>query len=47
MQVTFSPQAKDDLDYWLTNNKTTAKKIVQLIEDIQQNPLMELVNRNR
>ncbi len=40
MQVTFSPQAKDDLDYWLTNNKTTAKKIVQLIEDIQQNPFV-------
>lgn len=38
MQVTFSPQAKDDLDYWLKTNKSIAKKIVQLIEAIKQNP---------
>jgi len=38
MQITFSPQAKDDLEFWLKTNKTTAKKIVQLIEDIKQNP---------
>ncbi len=38
MQVTFSPQAKDDFDYWLITDKSTAKKIVRLIEDIQKNP---------
>lgn len=38
MQVIFSRQAKDDFDYWLKTNKPTAKKIVQLIEAIKQNP---------
>ena len=38
MQVTFSPQAKDDFDNWLKTNKSVAKKIVQLIEAIKQNP---------
>lgn len=38
MQVTFSPQAKADFDYWLKTNKAIAKKIVQLIEAIKQNP---------
>ena len=38
MQVTFSPQAKADFDYWLKTNKSIAKKIVQLIEAIKQNP---------
>ena len=38
MQVTFSPQAKEDFDNWLKTNKSVAKKIVQLIEAIKQNP---------
>ena len=38
MQVTFSPQAKEDFDNWLKTNKSVAKKIVQLIETIKQNP---------
>ena len=38
MQVTFSPQAKEDFDNWLKTNKSVAKKIVQLIEAIRQNP---------
>lgn len=38
MQVTFSPQAKDDLDYWLKTNKVIARKIARLIDDINQTP---------
>lgn len=38
MQVIFSPQAKADFDYWLKTNKSIAKKIIQLIEAIKQNP---------
>lgn len=38
MQVTFCPQAKVDFDYWLKTNKSIAKKIVQLLKDIKQNP---------
>ena len=38
MQITFSPLAKEDFDNWLKTNKSVAKKIVQLIEAIKQNP---------
>ena len=39
MQVTFSPQAKEDLDFWIkTGNKSISKKIVQLIGAIKENP---------
>ena len=38
MQVTFSPEAKADLDYWLKNNKANAKKILKFIKAIEQNP---------
>lgn len=38
MQVTFSPQAKEDFDHWLKTNKYIAKKIIQLIEVTKQDP---------
>ncbi len=38
MQVTFSPQAKSDFDYWLKINKSIAKRIFEIIEAIQRNP---------
>lgn len=38
MQVTFSPKAKEDFDYWLVNNKPIARKIVSLIEALSLNP---------
>ena len=38
MQVTFSPRAKEDFEHWLKINKATARKIVQLIEAIKENP---------
>lgn len=38
MQVTFSPQANADFNYWIKTNKSIAQKIVQLIEAIKQNP---------
>ncbi|HLS29306.1 MAG TPA: Txe/YoeB family addiction module toxin [Flavobacteriaceae bacterium] len=38
MQVTFSPQAKKDFDYWEKTNKAISKKILRLIVAIQQDP---------
>ncbi len=38
MQVTFSPKAKEDFDYWLMTNKSISRKIVSLIEAIMDNP---------
>ncbi len=38
MQVTFSPKAKEDLDYWLHSNKAITRKIVTLIEAIMLSP---------
>lgn len=37
MQVTFSPKAKEDFEFWLKSNKTIARKIVGLIESIKEN----------
>lgn len=39
MEVIFSPQAIEDLEYWKkTGNKIIQKKIQQLIESIQETP---------
>lgn len=38
MQVTFSPKAQNDFEFWLKNKKSMASKIVQLIENIKENP---------
>ena len=38
MQITFSPKAKEDFDYWLHTNKSISRKIVSLIEAIMLNP---------
>ena len=39
MEVIFTPQAKEDLNYWKkTDNKAIQKKIEQLIAAIQENP---------
>jgi len=38
MQVTFSPQAKADLEFWLKINKSIAKRIFEIIEAIQRKP---------
>jgi len=38
MQVTFSPRAKEDFDYWLMTNKSISRKIVSLIEAIMNTP---------
>lgn len=39
MEVIFLPDAEEDLQYWIfTANKTTLKKIAQLIDDIKIHP---------
>jgi toxin YoeB len=39
MEIIFSPQAMEDLDYWKkSGNKIIQKKIQQLIESIQETP---------
>ncbi len=38
MQVTFSPKAKEDLDFWLHYNKAISRKIVSLLEAIIFSP---------
>lgn len=39
MEVIFTPQAKEDLNYWKkTGNKAIQKKIEKLINAIQENP---------
>ncbi len=39
MEVIFTPQAKEDLNYWKkTGNKAIQKKIEQLIIAIQEDP---------
>jgi len=39
MQIVFSPQAKDDLDFWIkSGDKTITKKIIKLIESIKETP---------
>ena len=38
MQVTFSSEAKADLDYWRKNNKANANKVLLLIKAIEQDP---------
>ena len=39
MEITFSPQALEDLDYWKKNgNKAIMKKISDLLADIMEHP---------
>ncbi len=39
MRIVFSPQAKDDLDFWIkSGDKTITKKIIKLIESIKETP---------
>jgi toxin YoeB len=39
MEIIFSPQAMEDLDYWKkSGNKIIQKKIQQLIESMQETP---------
>ncbi len=39
MEIIFSPQAKEDLNFWKkTGNKVVLKKIAQLIESILEMP---------
>ena len=40
MQITFSPKAKEDFDFWISTNKAVARKIVQLIKAIEENPFI-------
>ncbi len=39
MQIKLTPQAKEDLNFWLkTGNRPIVQKILQLIEAIKENP---------
>ena len=38
--VTFAPQALEDFQFWLENDKKTIRKIMRLIKDIQRNGLL-------
>jgi toxin YoeB len=41
MQIEFTPEAKDDFDYWVkTGNKAILNKIGQLIKSIEENPFV-------
>jgi toxin YoeB len=40
VNVTFTPEAWDEFQYWLSTDKNAAKKISSLIKDIQRNGLM-------
>ena len=38
MNITFTPQAWDDYQFWLKTDKKTLKRIHLLIQDIQRSP---------
>ena len=38
MNITFTPQAWEDYQYWLNNDKKILKRIHLLIKDIQRSP---------
>jgi toxin YoeB len=40
MNVTFTPDAWEEFQYWLSTDRKTAKKISELIKDIQRSGLM-------
>jgi toxin YoeB len=40
MNLTFTPEAWEEFQYWLSEDRHTAKKITALIKDIQRNGLM-------
>ena len=42
LTTNFSPQAKNDLEFWLKNNLKTYAKIFQLIDNIEQSPFIGL-----
>jgi toxin YoeB len=41
VNVTFTPDAWDEYQYWLSSDRATAKKIAALIKDIQRNGFMQ------
>jgi toxin YoeB len=38
MDITFSPEAQEDYNYWKENNLQIVKRIKQLLEDMSQHP---------
>ena len=38
MDITFSPEAQEDYNYWKVNNLQIVKRIKQLLEDMSQHP---------
>ena len=45
MNITFTPNAWEDYQYWLKNNKKTLQKINSLIKDIQRDPEAEGIGK--